>query len=81
MDHPWLLLISIFVSFPLIQYTFFFFFKNLREDLQQDGVWLLIGAFTDFSPGVTWTLLKLVWFVGVCTAYIYVIYKFTLLFA
>jgi len=62
MDHPWLLLISIFASFPLIRYTFPLFFSDLREDLRQEGVWLVIGALTDFSPGVTWTLLKLIWF-------------------
>jgi hypothetical protein len=74
MEHPWILFGSVVASFPLIWRTFQFIFSNLREDLQEDGVWLLLGTVTDFSV-VTWTLAKFLWFVLLCAAYVYVIYK------
>jgi len=56
-------------------------FPNLWEDLEEDGGWLLLAAaFADFSVA-TWTFAKILWFVLVSTAYVYVIYKIaTLLF-
>ena len=74
MEHPWILLVSVLASFPLIWKTFQFFYPNLGEDLQEDGVWLVFGTVTDFSV-MTWTLAKLLWFVFLCAAYVYVIYK------
>jgi hypothetical protein len=74
MEHPWILFGSVVASSPLIWRTFQFFFPNLRQDLQEDGVWLLIGTVTDFSI-ITWTLAKFLWFVLLCAAYVYVIYK------
>ena len=74
MEHPWILFGSVVASVPLIWRTFQFIFPNLREDLQEDGVWLLLGFVTDFSV-VTWTLAKFLWFVLLCAAYVYVIYK------
>ena len=74
MEHPWILLGSVIASSPLIWKTFWFFFPNLRDDLHEDGVWLLIGTVTDLWVG-TWTFAKLLWFVLLCAAYVYVIYK------
>ena len=67
MEHPWILFGSVVASVPLIWRTFQFIFPNLREDLQEDGVWLLLGFVTDFSV-VTWTLAKFLWFVLLCAA-------------
>jgi hypothetical protein len=74
MEHPWILLGSAVVSCPLIWRTFQFLFPNLREDLREDGIWLVFGAVADFSV-VTWTLAKLLWFVFLCAAYVDVVYK------
>ena len=74
MEHPWILFGSVVASVPLIWRTFQFIFPNLSEDLQEDGVWLLLGFVTDFSV-VTWTLAKFLWFVLLCAAYVYVTYK------
>jgi hypothetical protein len=79
MKHPWVLLGSVVASSPLMWRTFQFFFPNLREDLKEDGVWLLFGALTDFSVA-TWTLAKLLWFGLICAAYVYVIYNIASLF-
>jgi hypothetical protein len=69
MEHPWILIGSIILTSPLIWLTFQFFFPNLREDLQEDGVWLLL-AFTDLSVG-TCTLAKFLWLVLMSAAYVY----------
>ena len=74
MEHPWILLGSVIASSPLIWLTFQFLFPNLREDLQEDRVWLLLAAFTDPSVA-TWTLAKFLWFVLMSAAYVYFLYK------
>ena len=79
MEHPWILIGSIILTSPLIWLTFQFFFPSLWEDLQEDRVWLLLAAFTDFSVA-TWTLAKFRWFVLISAAYVYVIYNVASLF-
>lgn len=74
MEHPWILLGSFVIASPLIWLTFQFFFPNLWENLEEDRVWLLLAAFTDFSVA-TWTFAKFLWFVLVSAAYVYVPYK------
>ena len=78
MEHPWILLGSVVAASPLIWLTFQFFFPNLWEDLEEDRVWLLLAAFTDFSVA-TWTLAKFLWFVLMSAAYVYFPYKIALL--
>ena len=78
MEHPWILLGSVVAVSPLIWLTFQFFFPNLWEDLEEDRVWLLLAAFTDFSVA-TWTLAKFLWFVLMSAAYVYFPYKIALL--
>ena len=74
MEHPWILLGSVIASSPLIGPTFQFLFPNLREDLQEDRVWLLLAAFADPSVA-TWTLAKFLWFVLMSAAHVYFLYK------
>ena len=75
MQHPWILFGSIVASAPLIWCMFKLFFPNLREDLEEDGAWLLIGALTN-AWVATWSLAKLLSFLLLCAVYVFVIYKF-----
>jgi hypothetical protein len=73
-EHPWILFGSIVASVPLIFWTFEFFFPHLREDLEEDGIWLLIGAITDLWVA-TWTVAKSLLFLTLCAAYVFAAYR------
>jgi hypothetical protein len=55
--------------------TYSLFFPNLREDLEEDGASLLVGAVTGWWLA-TWTYLKILLFAVCSAAYVTVGYKF-----
>lgn len=72
MEHPWTLLVSIVGSSPLIWRTFRLFFPYLRDDLAEDGPWILFGF-------ATWTTAKFLALTWISAAYVYVLYKLLIL--
>jgi hypothetical protein len=79
MEHPWILLGSILGSSPLIWMTFRFFFLYLRDDLSDDGPWILFDIVTDIGI-VTWTMVKFFGLLLVSASYVYILYKIISLF-
>lgn len=74
MEHPWLLVVSVLACGPLLWITYALLFPNLRGDLSEDGVPLLVGVVSGWWPA-TWTLLKVILLVVFSALYVTAGYK------
>jgi hypothetical protein len=78
-QHPRLFLASILASVPLIWWTFRVLFPNIREDLEEDGIWFLLGALTNVWVA-TWLVAKLLCCILLSVIYVLGVYQFASLF-
>ncbi len=73
-DHPWVLVVAVIACGPLIWVTFLRLFPDFRGDIEEDGLWRVVGAETGFGVA-TWSLLKVIVFLFLCAAYVTAAYK------